>query len=531
MGKRNAPLVAAAAVMVLCALAVLLHLLGTVAIPGLALLELATVDLRYSLRGTRTVPGDVVVVTLDDALRQRDRAAFMKHAAVAEVIRAIEANHPRAVAVDLFFDSPDAVLPPGVLLEVKNAREEALAVAPDRQTPPLKHATAALGDVLDASRGDEELARALRTAGNVDLAALFFLNDERLAPPPGTREPAGLHGAAYDESAFLDRALSRRPPRAEQLIYASIAPLAEAARGAGYVNVAPDRDGRVREVFGAIEYAGNYYLPLGFSLARHSPGAGAFAYATNEPAIRFGERRLPVDERGRLLLDWPGPWGTFPWYSAADVLDGKIPPGSLEGKLVLVGLTDAARDRVQTPFGEQPGVSVHAVLAEGALHDGFLRATTPRWTLALVVLLAAIPTVLQIRAVRSRGAWIPAAAGLGGAVIWSAAAQILFSREQVIAPVAAPSLAAIVTAVAALGAALATEEREKRRLRSAFSRYVSDVVADRILESPEAAGLEGVRREVTVLFSDIRGFSEFSERLEPEVLRRLLVEYFTPMSD
>lgn len=506
--------------------------LAGIRVPGLDHLERTSVDVRFKLRGPVARGNDeVVIVGLDNKLRLENPDVFLRHESFAKLIAAISANKPRTIAVDAFFDTPDAILPPAVISRVAAAHAEALAIPVAKRGVALEHAASALGAVLDESKGDELLAAAIRDAGNVYLGTLFFFEKSTAAPSPAADFRPELRNSGFDDAAVLAAPPSRSPPRARSNVWSSLPVFAAGAVGAGHTNVLPDADNTVRRMYGPIELGGTYYAPLGLKLASTHASGGALSFVTGAKTIRAGERALPVDERGLLTIDWLGPRGSFETISGADVLDGTAPRTALENKLVLVGLTDAARDLIQTPFDEMPGVEAHATLAWQALFGRFLRHVSPAWTVAICVLLGGLATLLQSRRIRKRSAWLAPIAGLAVIALYLVATQLLFSRAGLIAAAVSPALTGVVALAAALVAALAVEEREKHQLRNALTTYVSSAVAQRILDDPSAAQLGGVRREVSLLFSDIRGFSHFSERLDPEELSTFLSEYFTPMSE
>jgi len=533
---RNLPLLVAALTTAACTLVLVGHKSGWVSLPALDAWELDTVDARFTVRGVQRPADDrIVIVGFDDQLRRQAPEVMQQRAGWARFLLALDRYQPHAVALDAFFAEPEAVLPPATVTQV-DAAVQALRLAPDATSTAARQALAALAAVQDATRGDEKLAAALGRSGNVLLSALFFFENGETAPAaPGHPEPSGLRGARVADAAVLDRPLGQRPLRAEQDVYGSLPLLAERAAGGGAVNVLRDIGGAVRRMPLVIEHGGRYYLPLALALAARSGALGAgnpapASYATGDREIVLGNRALPVDPRGIALLGWLGPTGTFAYVSAADVLTGRAAKDSLRDKLVLVGYTDAARDRVTTPFSPvQPGVEVHATLLHNALHGGLMQGT-PGWLgLLAVVGLGATMTGLQLRRVRQKRAWLVAAAGAVLALVWLVAAQLLFGRGYVV-EVAAPVGSVVLVTLVSLSTALISEGREKAELRRAFGHYVSRDLVDKILADPARVRLGGERRELSVLFSDIRGFSKFSEQMEPEQLSAFLNEYLTPMT-
>jgi hypothetical protein len=118
-------------------------------------------------------------------------------------------------------------------------------------------------------------------------------------------------------------------------------------------------------------------------------------------------KRLPSDVRGRAVLDFLGPGGAFPTYSAADIIDHKVPEAALAGKVVVIGFTDAARDKVATPFSPLvDGVELHATLFHNALHGELITRARPRTTLLTILLCGLLLSALQLRPIRRR-TWCP----------------------------------------------------------------------------------------------------------------------------
>lgn len=243
-----------------------------------------------------------------------------------------------------------------------------------------------------------------------------------------------------------------------------------------------------------------------------------------------GGRTLPVSRAASLMLDVMGP-GKIPRVSAADILSGNTPRSAIEGKLVFVGITYAAYDKVTTPLDRAAdGVEMHATLAENILGKRLLGAAQPWTSVLATLLLCGVICVVQLRRIRRLRPWLPPLIAFAGVLLYLLLAVALFARGTVIT-LAAPAVLSIAVVLAAMVGGLATEGREKAKLRAVFSQYVAGPVVDRILLDPSRARLGGERKELTVLFSDIRGFSLFSEHMAPETLAAFLGEYLTPMTE
>ncbi len=528
----NVPLMAAAVATVLCALFYLAHRTGIQRLAWLDRMELDSVDVRHKVRGTRApVDNRIVIVGLDDATRERTPELFQQRAGWARLIDAIAKQQPRAIGIDAFYAAPEINLPRAAVTQVRAAADVLRAVP--EPTPAETTALAALDAVLETLRGDEILAEAIARAKVVELALMFNFELGNGGPAPAGEEPAALAGARFDDFAVVSRPRSLRPIEAAPGFFRSLPNIVAGARGAGFVNVAPDTDGVLRRVPTVVDYGGRYYASLGLAMARRAQDGGDLVYVTGERTMQLGSHTLQVDARGRAHVSYLGPEDdSFPTYSAADVVEDKLPPDALTDKLVFVGYTDTANDKVATPIDPlMSGVYVHATLAHNALHGELLTQTPAATTIIVILVLGALLTAIQLRRVRQNRAWLVGLAALVVIAIYGSVAQYLFSHQGVIIEVVPPVLSCMLVSLASMTAGLATEGREKARLHMALSQYVERRIADRIVADPSQLELGGERREMTVLFSDIRGFSRFSEGLDPQALRELMTEYLTPMTE
>jgi adenylate cyclase len=229
-------------------------------------------------------------------------------------------------------------------------------------------------------------------------------------------------------------------------------------------------------------------------------------------------------------IDFAGPPHTVPTYSFSDVLLGHLPAKVFAGKVVVVGYTDPILgDVFKTPMSdtEMSGPEVH-VNAIDTILDGFPLTSAPGWANAVVLILAAalVPLVSWFR----QAAWTIAAA-FAGLVLLAVLLQVAFDGGLIL-NVTRPALALAVSTVGSVAGAYLLETRERRRLRQIFTRFVPrDVVNDVIERTDDDLRLGGVRRDGTVMFTDLRGFTTFSEQLEPEQVVEVVNQYLSEMTD
>jgi adenylate cyclase len=388
---------------------------------------------------------------------------------------------------------------------------------------------------------DPKLAAALRALPDNDVLMAGAMA-ERLVVLGVAGIGTSLDGAAVDGKARKFRSSPvvvrgedprRFLPELPGLVGATPV-LGEAAAGLGLVTLTPDVDGIVRRVplVGAV--AGQLLPGLALEAIRIAVRADKL-FVRSDPSgitdISVGGASIPVDLEGRAWVRYglPDP-GLF--VRAADVLAGKVPPERLQGHIVFIGASAAGLGDIKPApiVGTMPGVEIQASLLQTLVSGSILRRPVQVERLEDVTLLV-LGLVLAWTGPFLRAGFLPALLGLavagGLGVTWYA-----FRYHDVLidGTYLAGSLGVLLFWLAM--ARYVREESRRRTIRNAFSRYLSPVMVDRLTSSARALNLGGERRELTVLFSDIRGFTTLSERYEqdPEGLTELLSRYFTAMT-
>jgi adenylate cyclase len=239
---------------------------------------------------------------------------------------------------------------------------------------------------------------------------------------------------------------------------------------------------------------------------------------------------FPGGEDATAWIDFAGPPGAIRTIPFQRVLDGRFPADLVRGRLVVVGSSAPSLQDLHptatTGTREMPGAEIQANAAATALR-GFPLRSAPWWlgVAALVVLGVVAPLVA------ARWGALPAlAAAVAAAAAYAGIAQLAFARGTIV-DVLDPLLALGLSTAATLVAAAVTSAFERERVRQAFARFVPESVVGEVLGRAEGARLGGTRRDATVLFSDLRGFTTFSESREPDVVIAILNRYLTAMSD
>lgn len=318
------------------------------------------------------------------------------------------------------------------------------------------------------------------------------------------------------------------------------------ALGAGHFNPLPDFDGLNRRVPMLVEHKGAYYESLSLAIVRTLLGSPGLApgYADSglfsprdyaglewlELTARQGTLRVPVDENVAALIPYRGPQGSFAYHSLADVLAGRTPVDALKGRIALLGTTaPGLLDLRATPVGSTyPGVEIHANLIAGML-DGRIKHRPQYVTGFDVVLLLlvgglliwALPRLSPQNATLLAGGALLALVGMNFA-FWHFADFVL--------PLAAGLLLVVGLYALNMSYGYFFESRSKRQFARMFGQYVPPELVEEMSRNPEHYSMDGRNAELTVLFSDIRGFTSISEGLEPKELTQLMNEYLGAMT-
>ena len=246
--------------------------------------------------------------------------------------------------------------------------------------------------------------------------------------------------------------------------------------------------------------------------------------------IKVGPYTIPVDEEAAALIPYRGPKGTFAYVSLTDVLNDRVKPEALSGKIALVGTSaPGLQDLRSTPVGSVfPGVEIHANMIAGILNQSIKQR--PAYMLgAEVVLLFLGGVALSLLIPMLSALWATVAATAGFALItglnflvWSAADMVL--------PLAASILMTAFLYTMNMAYGYFVESRSKRQFTELFGQYVPPELVDKMASDPQKYSMEPKAAELTILFSDVRGFTGISEALRPEELREYINQYLTDMS-
>ena len=478
----------------------------------------------YDLRVRLTMPGGVdrrvVIVDIDESSLAREGQWPWPRRKLAALMDALFDQYGvRIVAFDAQFPEPERDSALALLdeLEPLTARSKLLAA----QLPQMRSRYEA-----DHQRFAESFVARDIVLGYAFKRALHQGEPrESGALPP----PLKMSGATLDSVPWLEA----------RGFTGNLAELQANASAAGFFDTPiTDEDGIVRRLPLLERYDGKIYESLALATARLA-GTGkpielGFMRRSGRQRLEFiavGDKRIPVDERGTILAPFRGPVSSFPYIAATRVLHREAPADALKNAIVLIGTTASGLHDIRpTPVDrEYFGVEAHANAIAGILDATVL--AQPWWTQwftlgTLLVLVAYFAFVVPRLSV------VPAIVGataLGVLVI--ALNMSAWMRSGIVLPLATPLLYLGVTSVLLLSYGYFVESRRKRRLSRIFSQYVPPEIVQELDVTEADVSLEGDSRDMSVLFSDVRGFTTLSEGLSPRELTRLMNEMLTPLTE
>jgi adenylate cyclase len=499
-----------------CALAALA--LGRV--PFVRTVELKTYDGRMRLAADpHTARQDIVIVAInEDSLRRLEPVVGRwpwPRLVHAQVLNFLARGSARVIAYDVMFTERD------------------------------KRRFDLQGEEWTGEESDRELADATTRAGNLvhvaDAVAEPLEREARAARPVPV-----LPGGQYR----LDDSVEERP-----IVTLPIQSVLDGSRAIGHNFVVYDPDGPLRRSVPFIRAGGRWIPSLGVATAIQVLGLTPDQVRLDGEGLWLGDRRLPLIEQEipsfygerrtsrRALINYRGgvssdDRGTSTYreftfydlfYAEQQLLAGETPqvdPAVFKDTIVMVGATAPALDDLfTTPFpGKMPGAQMHAAVVDDILSARPLRQAP--WGVSALVTLAAGLT-LGIVGV-ALGPWAALGVALAGSAGLAGALTMAFSRG-VWLSLTEPLIAVALATLSGVTYQYMVEGREKRRVKQMFGRYVSRDVYDQLMQDPSLARLGGQRRDMSVLFSDIRGFTTVSEAGEPEEIVGQLNEYFSRM--
>jgi adenylate cyclase len=313
-------------------------------------------------------------------------------------------------------------------------------------------------------------------------------------------------------------------------------PLLEAAAaGRGLFTIWPERDGIVRRVPVMMLAQGATMPSLSFEMLRVATGTDTIFIKSDQAGIKsIGVKgfQIPTDRNGQL-------WVHFAHHdpkilvSALDVIEGKVAPEKIKGQLVLIGTSAVGlNDNKTTPVDpSMPGVEIHAQVIESALTRAVL--TQPNYGIAVELCAAILFGILVIAFAPLFGPVTLVAVGALFATLLIGTSWYFYTQHRLLIDFTYPLLSTTSIYLTLIFTSFVREQRQRKQIRTAFAQYMSPALVEQLAQSPEKLVLGGEEREMTIMFSDVRGFTTISEsyKNDPQGLTALMNRFLTPLTN
>ncbi len=469
--------------------------------------ELKTIDLRFKLRGVREANRNVAIISMDEfSISQIGKWPWRRYWH-GHMVNVLSKYKPAAICFDVIFTEPDKNFPNDDAYFAKESKESNKVYFP------------------------------------------YFFPDPKIEPY-NKRDYEILKEKATTSKKILERTIEFNPEGAGKYFRASeikypIPELLDALKGAGYVNALPDVDGVTRRVPLVIEHRGRLYRSFAFEVACDYIKADVkdievkFGKHIEIKKSHLGAFKIPIDEKGQMLVNYDGGNKTFKEYSYVDPLvadrnirekkEAKIDLEDFRNKILFIGLTATGTVDIRpTPF--TPLYALVGVLANttsNILDKRFLRETGK---LIDILTLFALGIIIGLALHRMQPLF-GAAFSILMVAVYFGIAYYLFAFAGICVKVIYPCGVIIFGYLTIIVFKFATEEREKKWIKNVFQRYVSSSVVDEMLSDVDKLSLGGTKKVLTIFFADIRGFTTMSESMKPEDVVAVLNRVFTMITE
>lgn len=474
--------------------------------PPLEELRLRTFDFYQIVRPRVPQQRPVVIVDIDEASLKELGQWPWPRTLLAEIVDRVTRSGALAIGFDIVFSEPDRMSPANaadLFRELDEETRKKLRLLPSN---------------------DEVFAEALRRSRVV--VGQSGTSTRSADPEAEFMAQAGFASRGPDPTPYLVSFpyLLRNAP-----------PLDEAAAGRGLLTIKPERDGVVRRIPLVMTAGGGLVPALTLEMLRVVSGSSAILIRTDEggvSSVAVPGLEMPTDRNGRLWLHFAR-HDQARFVSAVDVLRNRQPPDRFDRRLVLVGTSAIGLlDLKTTPIDPaMPGVEVNAQILENILMNGPL--SRPNYAIGAELFATLLLGLTTIAVAPILGAAAAFMLGLVNTALLTGASWYLYLNDNILIDYTFPVLATTLIFFVLVFANYFREEERRKKIRSAFSYYLSPTLVNELANNPDKLVLGGEERAMTILFSDVRGFTTISEHYknDPQRLTSLMNRYLTPMTN
>ncbi|HQQ62210.1 MAG TPA: adenylate/guanylate cyclase domain-containing protein [Pseudomonadales bacterium] len=475
-------------------------------------LDLLMYDLRFQLLlpYTSHVPSAqrIVIIDLDERSLKEVGHWPWSRKTVAQLVDKLAAAGVVSVTFDVVFSEPE----PNMAQEIGQSSEAA----------PIARQLQQLAPRFDY---DQQMAGSI---SKLDVTLGYILHHEAFVSgemPPGNIDMA----PELVRQSKLDQYAGHT---------VNIPVLREAARGQGYINGDPDDDGIVRRAPLVLRHDDQLYPSLALQTAmtyllidRITPEFITDNGQVLMQSLKLGDKQIHTDEKGQMLVPYRGRRGSFPYISAVDVLRGTADASVLSGSIAMVGTSAVGLvDLRTTPMGAMyPGIESQATIVDALLRGeapykpDYAMGASFAGIVGMGLLLSLLLPLL--------GPALMTLLGLGSLVVITTVNFWLWQVHGLDLPISGPLVTVLLLYVVNLSSGFFSAAHKKEQIQGMFGQYVAPAHIQKLLDDPAALSFTGESKKMTVLFSDIRSFTNMSETLSANDLKNLLNRYFTPMTE
>lgn len=424
---------------------------------------------------------------------------------VSDLLQTIHRAGGIAVGFDVIFAEPDRL-------------------SPDRFGRSIPRLSIEAARELGALENTDEAMAATMGSMRVVLGQAAATKIADIDRPPQKQAPVALLGG--DPKPFL---------LTYPEILRNIDVLEDAASGLGLFSINPDLDSIVRRV-ALVAVAGDKLQPsLSIELLRVATGKNAFAVKSDVAGVRsivVGGLEVPTDRNGRIWVHYT-PHDKDRFLSAVDLYRGSFNVERIRNHIVLIGTSATGLvDLKATPLDPaMPGVEVHAQILETIMGQSYL--SRPHYALGAELVIAVAVSLLVIILAPILGAFPVLLLGMAISGGVTAGSVYLFAEYRLLFDAFYPLLTSFAVFLILVFENYRREEVKRQQIRSAFGQYLAPSYVEQIAKDPSQLSLGGETRTMTILFSDVRGFTSISEsyKSDPQGLTALMNRFLTPLSD
>ncbi|MEA2794859.1 MAG: adenylate cyclase, partial [Bradyrhizobium sp.] len=468
-------------------------------------LRLRAFDIFQVIKPRDATSRPVVIVDINEESLQKLGQFPWPRTRIADMITRLTRLGAAAIAFDIVFSEPDRLSPAlaaDVYRELDEETRNKLRALPSN---------------------DQIMADAMRQSRVV----LGQTGLPTVQPEPDVQLPsAGVAALGGDPKALVYQfpGLLRNIPILEN-----------AAAGRGVFSIRTERDGIVRRVPMVVQAQGNVLPSLSFETLRVATGSSTILVRMDAAGIKgvaLPGFEMPTDRNGQLWIHF-APHDQARFVSALDLLEGRVTADRVSRRLVLIGTSAAGLLDLKTTPNDpvMPGVEVHAQVLESILSNAMLSA--PNYAVAAelgaafllgVAIIALAPILSPVLLLLFGVAFIALLVGTS----W-----YLFAEQKLLIDFTFPLMSSLLIYLTLVFTNFVKEQAQRRQIRSAFGQYLSPTLVEQLAQSPEKLVLGGEARDMTIMFSDVRGFTTISEiyKDDPQGLTALMNSFLTPLTN